>query len=135
MQKVFSTAFLIGIACCASGGSFVAGRVTDAGLDQNNFTAMARNVTGEAEAGYVLGVVRAHGRDDQHVCPFSHIRFGSTVQRGAGATVKKVETACGPIETRKLALINVRYDAEAPNLLLHTQPRITIRADVVECSD
>jgi hypothetical protein len=48
---------------------------------------------------------------------------------------KNFETTNGSVEGRRLALVNVRYDADALNLFVYTQPKIVIRADVVEFTD
>ena len=40
--------------------------------------------------------------------------------------------AHGDVEGRRLALVNVRYDSESRNLLVYTDVKIAIRADVVE---
>jgi hypothetical protein len=39
------------------------------------------------------------------------------------------------VEGERLALVNVRYDVSALNLLLYTQPTVTVRADVVEFTE
>ena len=36
---------------------------------------------------------------------------------------------------RTLALVNIRFDSDALNLLVYTRPRISVRADVVEFID
>lgn len=48
---------------------------------------------------------------------------------------KNYETTYGSVEGKKLALINVRYDAEALNLIVYTRPKINIRADVIEFTE
>jgi len=48
---------------------------------------------------------------------------------------KNYEAAHGPVEGKKLALINVHYDADILNLIVYTRPKITVRADVVEFSE
>ena len=46
------------------------------------------------------------------------------------------EKQYGDVEGRNLAIVNVRYDSDALNvLLLYTKPKISIRADVVEFVD
>ncbi len=48
---------------------------------------------------------------------------------------KNYETANGPVEGKRLALINVRYDSDALNLIVYTQPKIIVRADIVEFTE
>ena len=43
--------------------------------------------------------------------------------------------ANGPVEGRNLALVNVRYDTDALNLILYTSPTVFVYADVVEFTD
>jgi hypothetical protein len=45
------------------------------------------------------------------------------------------EAQHGPAEGRRLALVNVRYDSDATNLLLYSDLTLAIRADVVEFTD
>ena len=42
------------------------------------------------------------------------------------------EAEHGEVEKGKLALTNVRYDADILNLIVYTQLKVTVRADVVE---
>jgi len=49
---------------------------------------------------------------------------------------KNFEEKFGSIEGRDLALVNVRYDADAMNFFgLYTRPKVSIRADVIEYLD
>ena len=41
----------------------------------------------------------------------------------------------GETKNRDLALVNVRYDTEALNLLVYTKPTVAVRADVVEFTE
>jgi hypothetical protein len=45
---------------------------------------------------------------------------------------KNAEKTLGPIEGKKYALVNVRYDANALNLFFYTSVTITVRADIIE---
>ncbi len=41
----------------------------------------------------------------------------------------------GPVEGRKLALVNVRYDTSARNYLVHNETEPSIRVDIAEFED
>ena len=45
---------------------------------------------------------------------------------------KEYEEKHGSVIGKKLALVNVRYDSDALNLILYTKAKISIRADIVE---
>ncbi len=123
------------ISGCSTGGMFTSGHVTDVQLQRNNFKIVARDISGEAKAGYLIGGSFSMGMATN---TFAFVRVagsGELYKEAMQDLWKNIESACGPVEGRKIALINVRYDAEALNLIVYTQPRITIRADVVEFTD
>jgi hypothetical protein len=120
---------------CATGGMFVAGNVTDVQLQKNNFKIVARDVSGEAQAGYLFGASFSMGATTNS---FALVRISGTgmlYKEALQNLWKSYETANGPVEGKRLALVNVRYDAEALNLFVYTQPKIVVRADVVEFTD
>lgn len=120
---------------CATGGMFPSSHVTDVQLQKNNFTIVARDVTGEAQAEYLFGVSFSMGMASN---TFALLRIG-----GSGMLYKEAledfwknyESKYGPVEGKKIALINVRYDSEALNLYVYTRPKVIVRADVVEFTD
>ena len=117
---------------CSTGGAFLASNITDVQLQKDNFRVVARNITGEAQAGYVLGGTFSTGMTTNTFALFRVVGTGMLYKEALEDLWKNYEAANGPIEGKKIALINVRYDAEAINLVIYTQPRIVIRADVVE---
>ena len=120
---------------CATGGMFVAGNVTDVQLQKNNFKIVARDVSGEAQAGYLLGASVSMGATTNS---FALIRISGTgmlYKEALQNLWKNYEATNGSVEGKKLALVNVRYDSEALNLFVYTQPRLSIRADVVEFTE
>lgn len=123
---------LLALAGCATGGAFTAGNITDVQLQRNNFNMLAKGVTGEASAGYILGGTFSMGMATNTFALVRVAGTGMLYKEALDDLWKNVEAKCGSIEGRKVALINVRYDAEALNLILYTSPHITIRADVVE---
>ncbi len=120
---------------CSTGGAFTSENITDVQLQRNNFRIVARGVTGEAKAGYILGGSFSVGMATN---TFALVRVSGTgllYKEALEDLWKNYEATNGSAEGKKLALINVRYDAEALNLIIYTQPRINIRADVVEFTD
>lgn len=120
---------------CASGGMFSAGNLTDVQLQRSNFKVIARNVSGEAKAGYVLGLSFSMGAATN---TFALIRVDGTgmlYKEAMENLWKDFEASHGKVEGKKLALVNVRYDGDVLNLIVYTQPKIMIRADVVEFID
>ena len=139
-MKYYSTivvglALVVVLAGCSAGGAFTAGNVTDVQLQRNNFTIIAQNVSGEAEAGYLIGGTFTMGMATN---TFALVRVSGTgmlYKEALEDLWKNFEAAHGPVGQRKIALINVRYDADALNLGIYTQPKIMIRADVVEFTE
>lgn len=125
----------IGIAGCSTGGAFLASNITDVQLQKNNFKLVARNITGEAQAGYLLGGTFSTGMTTNTFALFRVAGTGMLYKEALENLWKNYEATNGPIEGKKIALINVRYDSEALNLVVYTQPKIVIRADVVEFTD
>ncbi len=120
---------------CSTGGMFVAGNVTDVQLNKGNYKILARGVSGEATAGYLFGFSMPMGMATN---TFAVARVGGTgmlYKEALDNLWKNFEAAHGSAEGKKLALINVHYDSDALNLFVYTQPRIILRADVVEFTE
>ncbi len=120
---------------CATGGMFVAGNLTDVQLQKGNYKIIARGVTGEATAGYLLGASMPMGVTTNTFAVVRVDGTGMLYKEAMDNLWKNFESAHGSAEGKKLALINVHYDSEALNLFFHTQPRIIVRADVVEFTE
>jgi hypothetical protein len=117
---------------CASGGMFTASNITEVQLQKNNFIIVARNVSGEAEAGYLFGSTLSLGMMTNTVAVLRVSGTGMLYKEALEDLWKNYEAVHGPVEGKKLALVNVRYDADALNLFVYTRPKVMIRADVVE---
>ena len=130
---VLSALWLTG---CATSGMFNSGNLTNVELSERNYEVVATNVTGEAEAGYILGFSGA-ARGEMHT--FALIRVegdGFLYQEALANLWTSFEADFGPSEGRSLALANVRYDFDALNVLgLYTKPKVSIRADIIEFVD
>ena len=120
---------------CATGGMFVAGNLTDVQLQKNNFKIVARDVSGEAQAGYLFGASFSMGATSNSFALIRVSGTGMLYKEALQNLWKNYEATNGPVEGKKLALVNVRYDSEALNLFVYTQPRLSIRADVVEFTE
>jgi hypothetical protein len=120
---------------CSASGAFTAGNVTDVQLQRGNFRIAARNVTGEAQAGYLFGGTFSLAMASS---TFALVRIsgsGMLYKEALENLWKNYETTNGPVEGKKLALVNVRYDSDALNMFVYTQPHLVIRADVVEFTE
>lgn len=120
---------------CTSSGRFSSSNLTNVELSESNFHVIATNVYGEASAGYLLGLSFAGGGEMQTL---------ALISLGGDRMLYKValenlwhsfEQTNGSIKGRSLALVNVRYDSDALNVLVYTKPKISVRADVIEFID
>ena len=120
---------------CATGGAFMASNETEVQLQKNNFKIVARNVSGEAQAGYLLGGSVSMGMTCNTFAILRVSGSGMLYKEALENLWKNYEAANGPVEGKKIALINVRYDSDILNLFIYTQPKIIVRADIVEFTD
>lgn len=120
---------------CSTGGMFVAGNVTDVQLQKGNFKILARGVTGEATAGYLLGFSMPMGMTTNTFALARVEGTGMLYREAMDNLWKNFESAHGSAEGKKLALINVHYDTDALNVFFYTQPKVMVRADVVEFTE
>lgn len=119
---------------CATSGLFSSTHLTNVELSENNYRIIAKNVGGQASAEYILGVSGAFRGEMQ---TFGLIRIkgeGLLYQEAMDNLWRAFEQQHGQaVEGSRLALVNVRYDAEALNVLgFYTKPTVAIRADVIE---
>lgn len=117
---------------CASSGLFFSMNNTAVELSENNYEIVATNVSGEAEAGYILGVSFSAGAATNTLALARVSGSGMIYMEALENLWKNYEEKHGSVIGKKLALVNVRYDSDALNLLLYTSAKISIRADVVE---
>ncbi len=118
---------------CASTGRFSSTNLTNVELSKSSFRVIATNVYGEGSAEYLLGFSFAQGGETQTL---------ALIPLGGDRLLYKValenlwrnfEQTHGNIEGRSLALVNVRFDSDAMNVLVfYTRPKISVRADVIE---
>ena len=117
---------------CVSSGAFLSGHLTDVQLSQANYELLATDVSGSATAGYLLGFSGGFGLGTQAFALARVSGDDNLYQTALAALWADVRSQHGDLEGRNLALVNVRYDVDALNLILYTQPTLTVRADVVE---
>lgn len=120
---------------CASTGMHTAASITNVGLSAENYRIVARSVSGEARAGYLLGASFGFGMYTQAFAVARVSGERSLYQAAINKLWQNFEAKHGPVEGKPLALVNVRYDLSALNLLIYTQPRLIIEADVVEFTE
>lgn len=120
---------------CASSGTFFSLNQTVVELSEENYEIVATDVGGEATAGYVLGVSSSfYG----HMSAFAVARVsgsGMLYQEALADLWASFAEEYGEVEGQELALVNVRYDSDALNLILYTAPTVSVRADVVRFTD
>lgn len=120
---------------CSTGGMFVAGNATEVQLQKGNFKVLARGMSGESTAGYLLGFSMPMGIAANTFAVARVEGTGMLYKEAMDNLWKNFESAHGSVEGKKVALINVHYDSEALNLFFYTQPKIIVRADVVEFTE
>jgi hypothetical protein len=90
-------------------------------------------VSGHSEAGYLLGISGSQGG---YATTFAFFRVegnGMLYKAAVEDLWANFEKVSGPVGNRRLALVNVQFDADASNFLgLYTKSVVSVRADVVE---
>ncbi len=123
----------LSLAACATAGRFDAVNVTNVELSNPNYRVIARDVTGQAAATYLLGFSGSSGSQVTVLAMFRVAGSGLLFHEALQNLWANFERDHGSPQNRSLALVNVRVDADAINVLgLVTRPKIAVRADVVE---
>jgi ABC-type transporter Mla MlaB component len=117
---------------CATSGFLAAGHLTEVQLSAPNYRIVAVDVSGEAEAAYILGLSASLGPEMRTIALARVSGTGQLYREALADLWRNFEQQHGPVTHRRLALVNLRFDSEALNLLVYTRPRIYVRADVVE---
>ena len=120
------------LAGCASSGVFNTAHLTNVELSEANYRVVATGVSGEASASYLIGISGARWTN-MHTLALVRVGGEPLLYQAAFENLwENFAAEHGSVEGRRLALVNVRYDSDALNLLVFTQPKVSIRADVVE---
>jgi len=117
---------------CSNTGAFLSANQTIVNLNEGNYTIHATNVTGEASSGYIFGVSYSTGLA---ASSFAIARVSGTGMLYAEALEDlwtSFEEEYGTVGDQRLALANVRYDSDILNLVVYSQIKITVRADIIE---
>lgn len=118
---------------CMSSGVLQSANLTNVQLSEENYQVVATNVTGEAEAAYLLGFSGSVGQEIRTIALVRLEGSGMLYREAIEELWANFEAEHGEADGRSLALVNLRYDADAWNILgVYTKPRISVRADVVE---
>ncbi len=124
--------FVMVFSGCTTGGSFVALNLTNVELSDAETEIVARDIAGTSSAGYILGVSYSTGNMASTLA-LVRVDGTATLYDSAIRDIwKNFEANYGPVEGRKLALVNIRHDADILNLLVYTKTDLYIHADVVE---
>lgn len=130
-SALFAVLALILITGCSSSGAFIALNQTQVSLQEGNYVLAARDVSGQASAGYLIGVSYSTGVTAQTLALARVEGTGQLYAEALQNLWDAYEKEHGEVEDSKLALANVRYDADILNLILYTKVTITVRADIV----
>ena len=132
LPAALALAALTTLAGCAQSGLFAAGNLTQVQLNQANYRIVATDVSGHAEAGYLVGLSFTSGMATQTLALWRINGSGHLYKEAMANLWENFAAEHGPVQGRKLALVNVRYDSDNLNLLVYAKPKIALRADVVE---
>ncbi len=135
MKKVYIVAVLslVILYGCSTSGMFTSVNTTNVELKQPNYKIVATNVSGTSESGYILGFTFPSGFFTNTFALARVSGTGMLYEEAIADLWKNFENNHGPVEGKKLALINVRYDTDALNLFfLYTSAKVNIRADVIQ---
>ncbi|HKL20080.1 MAG TPA: DUF6567 family protein [Halalkalibaculum sp.] len=133
MKKIYLVfALALILSGCTSSGAFLSVNQTNVELGEGNYSLTATGVSGQAEAEYIIGLSYSSGFMANTI---ALARVGGSEKLYADALDnlwQNYESNHGAISDKKLALSNLRYDADIINLILYTKVKITVRADIIE---
>jgi hypothetical protein len=117
---------------CFNSGMFLSANVTDVRLSEANYDIIATNITGSSRAGYILGLSAGPGAQVSTMAIARVSGTGMLYQEALENLWENYEKDHGHREGQKIALVNVHYDTDILNLIIYTEVKLFIRADVVE---
>jgi hypothetical protein len=122
------------VSACSSSGAFIATNTTQVHLQEPNYNILATNISGMAEVSYVLGASISWGptTNSYGLIPLGDTPDVSLYNQAQEQLWTNIQQSVGEIENRRLALVNVRYDAQTANFLFFTSAKIIVTADVIE---
>lgn len=134
MRNLILPALLVSMLCmgCTNTGAFLSVNETSVNLNEGNYSVSATNITGKSEAGYLFGMSYSSGFMATTAAVVRVAGSGMLYAEALENLWENYESANGTVKNKKVALINVRYDADILNLFIYTKVVITIRADIIE---
>ena len=126
---IFAALILSG---CSNMGAFLSANQTIVNLNEGNYTIAATNVTGESVSAYIFGLSYSTGLAAGTIAIARVEGTGMLYAEALENLWSNYETAGETAIDQKLALANVRYDADILNLIFYTKVKITVRADVIK---
>lgn len=138
MRKATIAVLILGAAAlsgCAQTGTFIAGNLTTVELSEPNYEIVATGVSGTAKAGYLVGVSFSDGARSGSISLARVSGTGHLYKEAMEGLWAAFEAEHGAAAGRRLALVNIRYDADTRNFLVYNDIALSIRADVVEFVD
>ncbi len=132
---LFAVLFLLALinTGCMNSGAFYAGNLTNVELGEDNFRIVATNVHGQSEAGYIFGFSGSQGGYPVTLALFRVEGDGLLYKAAVENLWAQFEEQHGEVGNRRLALVNVQFDADASNYLgVYSKSVVSVRADVVE---
>ena len=118
---------------CINSGAFYTANLTSVELAEANYRIVATNVHGQSEAGYILGISGSQGGFATTFALFRVEGDGLLYKAAVESLWADFEQEHGSIGDRRLALVNVQFDADASNYLgLYSKSVVSVRADVIE---
>ena len=129
---IIGTLALLLFSGCSTGGSFVALNVTNVELSNSESEIVAKDVGGTSTAGYLFGFSYSTGNMASTLALVRVDGTATLYDTAVRDLWKNYEGTYGSTEGKKLALVNIRYDADMLNLFIYTKTTLYIHADVVE---
>ncbi len=130
-KKLLLLASFFLLSGCLNSGMFLSLNQTVVELSEANFEVVATNVTGQAEADYLVGVSMSTGLHTQTLALIKLSGAEGLYQEALKNLWDNFKAQYGQVEGEKLALVNIRYDSEILNLILYNKVKLIVRADVV----
>ena len=118
---------------CINSGAFYSASLTNVELSEPNYRVVATNLQGQADAGYLFGVSGSQGGFATTFALFRVAGDGLLYKSAIENLWSGFEASHGAIGNRRLALINVHFDADASNYLgIYSKSMVSVRADIIE---
>ena len=120
---------------CVNTGTFISSHNTTVELSEDNYEVVATDVEGLSEAGYLFGFSYSYGviTNSLSLARISGSPF--LYQNAMDNLWTNFEQEHGEVAGQKLALTNVRYDADLLNLVVYNKIQLSVRADIVRFTE